>query len=347
VCFGNFRGGPSTGSNAHDELVARSTDGGSTWSKVQVASVPSSPSAGQIAALAGPSGCTIRTASDGTVYVLWLGWDNQLKQNGIYMATSSNGGVTFTAPRRLWQVFHPGVIDPVEGSVVTDGIAGARDDLADAPSIDIANNAPSGTDATNQLVLTWVDGRDGLNHEHVMFTTSTDGGQNWSDPAPVESTGDRGFYSAAAISPNGQDVYLVYNAFTAPFQTDETNARPMLGVVKHADVAPDGTVGAFGELNRGASGDTRASSANALTSEFLGDYVYAVATNTYGGAVWNDTRQADDCPAIDAYRMSLYSKKGALPAPAPEQDCPATGGRTMSRFGNTDIWGGTWADPTP
>jgi hypothetical protein len=30
--------------------------------------------------------------------------------------------------------------------------------------------------ASNQLVLTWVDGRDGLNREHVFFTSSTDGG---------------------------------------------------------------------------------------------------------------------------------------------------------------------------
>jgi hypothetical protein len=347
LCFGNFRGGNGVSSNAHDEIVARSTDGGATWSKMQIASVPGSPSGSQVGAIAGPSGCTIRTASDGTVYVLWVGWDNQRKQNGIYMSTSSNGGTTYTAPRRLWQVVHTGVLDPVAGDMVMDGIAGARADLSDAPSIDIANGAPDGVGATNRIVLTWVDGSDGLNNEHVMFTTSTNGGQDWSDPVAVESGNDRGYYSAAAISPNGQDVYLVYNAFTAPYQTTETNPRPLVGVVKHADVLTDGSVGTFGELNRGASGDARASSANALTSEFLGDYVYAVATNTYGGAVWNDVRAADDCPAIDAYRASLESKKPTVATPAPEQDCPATGGRTMSRFGNSDIWGGTWADPTP
>jgi hypothetical protein len=348
VCFGNFRGGPSTGSNAHDEIVARSTDGGDTWSKVQVATVPGSPSGSQVGAIAGTSGCTIRTASDGTVYVLWVGWDNRLKENGIYIATSMNGGATFSAPRRLWKVTHTGVLDPVAGDMVMDGIAGARADLSDAPSIDIANGAPSGAGATNQIVLTWVDGGGGLNHEHVMFTTSTDGGRTWSDPTrAVETMGDRGFYSAAAISPNGQDVYLVYNAFTTQYQTDESHPRPLVGVVKHADVDGSGTVGAFSELNRGAAGDARAASANALTDEFLGDYVYAVATNTYGAAVWNDVRRADDCPAIDAYRMSLASKKATVPTPAPEQDCPATGDRAMSRFGNTDIFGGAWLDPTP
>jgi len=43
-------------------------------------------------------------------------------------------------------------------------------------------------------------------------------------------------------------------------------------------------------------------------------------------------------PAIDAYRMSLETGAN-VPVPAPEQDRPA-------RFGNTDIFGGAWADPT-
>jgi hypothetical protein len=273
------------------------------------------------------------------VYVFWLGWDQQQKQNGIYMATSSDGGATFSAARRLFEVVHTGVFDPVQGRYEMDGITGARDDLSDAPSVDIANGAPTGSGATNQIVLSWVDGRDGLNHEHVMFTTSRDGGTTWNAPREVESSGDRGYYSAVAISPNGQDVYLVYNAFTADYQTDTSQPRPLVGVVKHADVASNGRVRSFSDLNRGASGDARAASANALTDEFLGDYVYAVATNDYGAAVWNDVRRADDCPAIDDWRMSLETG-ASVARPAPEQDCPAG-------FGNTDIFGGTWADPTP
>jgi hypothetical protein len=37
--------------------------------------------------------------------------------------------------------------------------------------------------------------------------------------------------------------------------------------------------------------------------------------------------------------MSLHGGPSA-PKPAPEQDCPAG-------FGNTDIFGGAWTDPTP
>jgi hypothetical protein len=117
----------------------------------------------------------------------------------------------------------------------------------------------------------------------------------------------------------------------------------LVGVVKHADIA-GGALGAWTELHRGAGGDPRTSSQNNLWLEFLGDYVYAVATDTYGSAVWNDVRNGADCPAIDAWRAAAQvavQNGTAVPAkPAPQQDCPAT-------WGTSDIYGGTFADPTP
>jgi hypothetical protein len=38
---------------------------------------------------------------------------------------------------------------------VEDGVGGARSDLSPAPSVDIANNAPDGTGATNRIVISW------------------------------------------------------------------------------------------------------------------------------------------------------------------------------------------------
>jgi hypothetical protein len=92
-------------------------------------------------------------------------------------------------------------------------------------------------------------------------------------------------------------------------------------------------------LHRGVVGDTRGSSANSLTAEFLGDYNYVAATRDFAVAVWNDVRDAAVCPAINAYRQSI-ADGSPIPAPAPQVDCPAT-------FGNTDIFGGMYPDPTP
>ena len=190
---------------------------------------------------------------------------------------------------------------------------------------------------------------------------------SWTSPSEVAQPGDRGYYSAPAISPNGSDVYLVYNAWLTPFRDSAEgleNDRQLVGVVLHADVA-GGTVGAFSEIHRGESGDARGSSQNDLAAEFLGDYVYAAATRTYGAAVWNDVRNAADCPAVDEHRQELHEEavetgvqtaeaeepRGADEGKAPDQEeaaeapdvqlvCPAN-------FGNSDIFGGGYADPTP
>jgi hypothetical protein len=225
------------------------------------------------------------------------------------------------------------VFDPVLGRPVIDGIAGARSDLAPAPSVDIANGAPTGADATNRIVMTYVSGE--ITKPHVYFTESTNGGNAWTTPRTIEGPTDRGYYTAPAISPNGTDVYVVYNAFTTPYQTTTATPRALVGVVLHAASGASGPTGAFGEIHRGVPGDPRGSSQNNLVAEFLGDYVYAVATRTYGAAVWNDTRNAADCPAIDAWRQSLENGS-PIARPAPQQQCPAT-------FGNSDIWSFTSA----
>jgi hypothetical protein len=211
--------------------------------------------------------------------------------------------------------------------------------LAAGPSVDIANGRPAGSPATDEIFLSWADGRAGLNHEQLMLIWSKDGGNTWSTPMAVPvAAGDRPLYTAPAISPDGTDLYLVYNAFTTPYRTNTTDPRGLVGVVLHADVT-NGVPGGFTELDRSATGDPRGTSQNGLTAEFLGDYVYASATNSAVAAVWNDASNAADCPAIDAYRASLYT---ASPLAAPDvlASCPAT-------FGNSDIRGGQFSDPTP
>ena len=339
VCFGNFLGGPSAGSNAVRLTVARSTDGGGTWTSVVVESNTDSAS-GKWGLAAGDTGCTMRTDAAGNLYLFWHGFNQDTKEEALFEARSFDGGTTFDGPTKLFTVHPTGVFDPVIGRNTMDGVAGARSDLSTSPSVDIANGSPTGAGATDRIVMTWVDGQT-LNDEHVMFSTSTDGGSTWASPVGVEtSASDRGYYAAAAISPNGQNVWLVYNAFTAPYQSTTTTPRPLLAVVARADVT-GATVGAFSEMHRSAPGDARASSQNDLAAEFLGDYVYASARDDYGAFVWNDMRTGADCPAVDAWRAALRTKdkKDDLPTPEPNNDCAAN-------FGNSSIFGAAIANPT-
>jgi len=338
VCFGNFVGGPSAGSNAVRLTLARSTDGGDTWSNVIVEPNTNSAS-GNWALAAGATGCTIRTDSAGNVYLFWHGFNQQTKAEAIFLSRSFDGGATFEMRRKLFIVHPTGVFDPVIGRNTMDGIAGARSDLSTSPSVDIANGSPSGTGATDQIVLNWIDGQT-LNDEHVMFSTSTDGGDTWAAPVSIETdAGDRGYYTATAISPDGEDAWIAYNAFTAPYQTTTANPRPLLAVVAHADVV-GGAVGAFSEQHRSTPGDARSSSQNDLTAEFLGDYVYASARNGYAAFVWNDVRTGADCPAIDAWRAALRTKstKDDPPRPEPNNDCAAN-------FGDSSIFGAAILTP--
>jgi hypothetical protein len=159
----------------------------------------------------------------------------------------------------------------------------------------------------------------------------------WSTPVNAAEATDRPDNPALAISPDGTDVYLVYNAYLQNFQTSTANPRRMQGVVRHANVGAGGAVGGFSTLHRAAIGDARGTT-RTLNREAVYDYNYAAATRDYGAAVWMDVRDAAVCPAVNAYRQSLIDGTPIAP-PAPLTDCPA-------QFGNNDIYGGTYADPS-
>jgi hypothetical protein len=341
VCYASFRG-----AGAAPLVVSTSRDGGDTWATKQV-----SPAHNVAPKLFGQSGCTIRTDSEGVVYVFYEEFQEPSKFSPPAathkMVQSFDGGTSWTRPRTLFRAVDPCFrVDPVIQRCVMDGIAGARSDLAAAPNVSIANGAPYGTQnglptgppATDEIVDVWVDGRDGLNNEDVMLSYSTDRGQTWSAPQRISNPSDRGYYAAPALSPDGRDLYVVYNAFTTPFRETTVPPRTLVGVVLHFDINGSGAPVSRAQMHRGAAGEARGSSQNNLEAEFLGDYVYATATNDYGAAVWNDARNTVNCAAMDAWRMSLRTGE-EVPTPAPQQDCPST-------FGNTDIFGWSEADPS-
>jgi hypothetical protein len=334
VCYAAFRGQEKGNALPNPITVVRSTDGGDTWKSTQVTDASNNPAHGQ-------QDCWVRTGSDGVVYVFW----EAVKANtgsAIYMVRSSNGGRTFDKQQIVSDFVRTGLADPVSGDATFDGVAGARDGTF--PTADVANGAPTGADATDEIVVAWQNGTTPSDtapgpNEAVKIAYSTNGGNSWAFVANAADPGDRPNFPAVAISPDGTDVYLTYNAFHVPWQSTTANPRPMNSVVRHADVGLGGAPGAFDSLFIGPVGDARSSSANSLTGEFLGDYNYAAATRTYGAAIYVDVRNGADCAAVDDFRQSLATPP-AIARPAPGTACPAA-------FGNSDIFGGTFADPTP
>jgi hypothetical protein len=346
VCWASFRS--LSGGNAAPTplIVATSRDGGDTWTSKQVTDATNNPFNEKKGF--GRSGCTIRTDSDGVVYVMANQFAVGTPGIGKHILIKSfNGGKNWTRPQVLFDAVDSCFAIQFDGTsfrCVMDGVAGARDDLSASPSLDIA----SGTGGSDFLYDTWVDGRTGSagppvnNQTQLRIAYSTNHGDTWTQRVIPIAGGDRPYYSALAVSPDGTDLYLVYNAFTDLYRTNTTSTRGLVGVILHANVSASGVPGTLTEIHRGATGDPRGSAQNNVALEFLGDYVYADATDDYGVAVWNDMRQGSPCPAVNAWRAAVQAAGPPLNTstrPAIKQVCPAT-------FGNSDIWAWSGADPS-
>lgn len=359
ICYAAYRSQEKGNALPEPIVVARSTDGGSTWTTRQVSSAQlngNNP---------GRDGCTVRTDSQGNVYVFYRADDPRTGAPSELMARSGDGGRTFTRPRAVaGPAVTSGLLDPTILRPVMDGLAGARADLAPAPSVDIANGAPTGAGATDQIALAWVDGSQGLNQERALLSSSSDGGATWSAPTSVPVPG-RPYYVAPAIAPDGSRLYLSYNAFTTNYQSTTATPRVLVGGLLTAAVGASGAPTGWTTVDAGAPGDPRGTAQNNLMAEFLGDYVYAIATRTYGAGVYNDARNAADCPAVDAFRQAYEEGviAGELP-PIAQEDSPAERddesevepdadaaapprpsitAQCSVDFGNSDIYGATSA----
>ncbi|MFL5828157.1 MAG: sialidase family protein [Thermoleophilaceae bacterium] len=318
VCYAQFKSQQANGPAPIG--FTYSTDGGISWARPQTLTQSANNKNGT-----GRQGCVVKSDSLGRVYVFYEGTKSGTSHQ--FLTRSTNGGRSFERPFAIAPVTDVGQPDPVTGDFVFDGNAGTRTDSF--PSVDIANGAPTGgTSASNTIAVTWSDGT--KNNEKAVVIYSNDRGDTWSDPDPVSAGGDRADFPAVALSPNGDHAFVVYDGFTENFKNDiegSANDRPFQGVIRTGDPAQGST---WTTKYRGPTGDARASSANALDSEFIGDYNWIAATNSFAIGVFNDARNGDACAAIDHYRQQLIDGSTTAVAPAPNS--------CGNRFGNSDIY---------
>jgi hypothetical protein len=336
TCYNDFQFTPLPGAvGPIQPTLGVSSDGGQTWTTHAAAPPVNSASEGYRLA------CTVRTDSRGGVYAFFTHFSGQFPSFTVDAAQtivkSFDGGATWTEPVDFMKM-NTGCyyVDTIGDRCTEEGPAGTANEPG--PSISIANGAPTGADATDEIFFAWSDGRFGQNQEAALYSYSTDRAKTWSTPKKVSRPGERVLYAAVAVAPNASRVYLTYNAFTSPFRPTTLEPRMMRGVLRSAVIGRHGAPGDWTTRYTGRSGDARGTSFAVWNyPEFLGFYVYAIATRHYGAGAWTDASRTAHCPAIDAWRQaSLDADKVQTPAPWPQTDCPAN-------FGNADLASATTA----
>jgi BNR/Asp-box repeat len=220
-------------------LFSRSTNGGVNWSKpIKLSSVPGLPRDDNGAL----EGFDAAVGPDGTIYATWDDRD------GIMMAVSHDGGVSFSPERRILRT-GPAFFG-VTGVARSNGF----------PQIGIDPHS-------GRLYVAWSDFTNG--DVDVLVASSADHGQTWSAPVRVNNDpihdGTDQFFQWMAVDPVSGAVNLIfYDRRTDNLETTVTLARSTDGGTTFANYAWD-------QESFLADGD------------FLGDYLALAA---YGNKVY-------------------------------------------------------------
>ena len=195
------------------------------------------------------------------------------------------------------------------------------------------------------IVMTWVDGRDGLNNEHVMFSHVDQRRRARGRHRVAIERGGRSrlLLGAGDLAERHRRVARLQRVHE-PFKDSAigpANDRPLVGVVLHADVARPGRRARSRELHRGAPGDARARQPEQPRRGVPRRLRLRRGDADLRRGVWNDVRNAADCPAIDAYRQALHDEAVATGAAdrrgrgAARRERGQRGGRGRRRPGRT------------
>lgn len=233
---------------ASDLLFSRSTDGGKSWSKpMKLNTTPGLPRDDN-GALEGFHGVV---GPDGTLYTIW---DDR---NGIVMATSHDGGATFSKDR-LIMAAGPGYFG-ITGVARSNGF----------PQIGLDPRGAAGS-AGGNLYLSWSDYTDG--DVDVFVSSSADHGHTWSAPVRVNNdplhNGADQFFQWMAVDPQSGAVNLVF------YDRRQDNQQTTVTLARSTDGGKSFTNYSLDRDAFEAEGD------------FLGDYTGITAFGNRAWAAW-------------------------------------------------------------
>jgi hypothetical protein len=256
-----------------DGLFSRTTDGGATWDAARPIFDPLANEftiGHQIVVMPAGSAHPGRLVD---TFELGQGSGKQPVQAGsqsIAVMISDDRGLTWTAPIEVGTAFFLPISDPDTGGPVRVG----------EPIPDVAVDPGNGN-----LYVTWLDSRfNNFQHDDVLLSSSTDGGQTWSVPIKVNQT--------PATGPDGNQQAFIPSVAVASNHTvavtyyDFRNNTSAAGVptdywIAHADGGTDPT----NPANWAANGDQRLTNASFNMEEaaqsrgfFVGDYEGLVTT---------------------------------------------------------------------
>jgi len=253
---------------ASDLLFSRSTDGGSTWSKpIKLSSVSGLPRDDN-GALEGFHGVV---GPDGTLYTIWDDRD------GIMMAVSHDGGVTFSKERRIIPA-GPGYFG-ITGVSRSNGFPQIGiDPRSTVDNKSDPRSARRGGKQGGNLYVAWSDYSNG--DVDIFISSSADQGRNWSAPVRVNNdpihNGNDQFFQWMAVDPESGAVNLVF------YDRRADNEKTTVTLARSTD---------GGKTFQNYSWDPDAFAAE---GDFLGDYlaITAFGNKVYGAWAHQTTEEA-------------------------------------------------------
>jgi len=240
-------------------VIARSTDGGRTFSPPQVLE--------PFTADEFPLGAIPAVGPKGQVYVVWCIIGSNGRANGQNFVMSGNGGKSFTVPRTITSV--DGLPDHLPNSTFR--------------NLSMPSFAVSPRDGS--MIVTWSDMRRG--NADIYETSSTDGGRTWSAPIRVNHDspldGKDQFQPEVAVAPNGTYYISWFDR-----RWDPNNRLVDVAIARSTD---DGTI--FGPNIRVTNTSWNPAIDAPVPNKgdtFIGDYQALIADNSGAYPLWNDTQ---------------------------------------------------------